>query len=156
MSQPPTLDAYREYRAGLEIFSWDYPRALAHLQRALDADPEFWLPHVITDFAYGNMGESNKDREQLALIERDRERRTPAERLFIDYLREAREGRLLEALQVLRDLEGVMPDSLVVNFNIVAQSLSQNRPREARDTYDRLPSDMRTLRHSIGTWRLER
>ena len=155
VSQPPTLDAYREYRAGLEIFSWDYPRALAHLQRALDADPEFWLPHVIMYFVYGNMGESNKDREQLALIERDRERRTPAERLFIDYLREAREGRLLEALQVLRDLEGLMPDSLVVNFNIVAQSLSQNRPREARDAYDRLPSDMRTLRHSIGTWRLE-
>ena len=92
------------------------------------------------------MGESNKDREQLARIERDRERRTPAERLFIDYLREAREGRLLEALQGATGPRRADAGQSLVNFNIVAQSLNQNRPREARDTYDRLPSDMRTLR----------
>jgi hypothetical protein len=30
----------------------------------------------------------------------------------------------------------------------------QNRPRAAVDAYDRLASDVRTLRHSIGTWRM--
>src|SRR5690606_22873106 len=53
VSDTPTIEAYREYRAGLEIFAWDYARSLAHLQRALDADPGFWLPRVIMFFAYG-------------------------------------------------------------------------------------------------------
>ena len=39
VSHPPTLDAYREYRAGLETFASDYPRALTHLGRALEKDP---------------------------------------------------------------------------------------------------------------------
>ena len=51
VSQPPTIDGYREYRAGLEIFSWEYSRAVTHLERALEIDPQFWLPRVILLFA---------------------------------------------------------------------------------------------------------
>jgi tetratricopeptide (TPR) repeat protein len=156
VSQPPTIDGYREYRTGLEIFDWDYPRALAHLQRALEIDPRFWLARVVMYFAYSNTGQAEKAVEQLTEMERERNRHTPAERLFIDFLREGLAGRTVEALRVLRDLEVLMPRSLVVNHNIVQLSVASNRLRAAVEAYDRLTVDVRTYRHSIGTWRINR
>ena len=154
LSHPPTLDAYREYRIGLEIFSWDYPRALTHLQRAVEIDPQFWLPRVIMLFAYFNTWQPDEAYAQLSEMDRQRDRLGPSERLFIDFLRENSAGRSVEALRVLRDLEARMPRSLVVNHNIVQLSIMQNRPREAIAAYDRLAFDVRSLRHSIGTFRL--
>ena len=57
VSHPPTLEAHREYRAGLETFASDYPRALTHLERAIEKDPGFLLPLVIVYFAHFNRGE---------------------------------------------------------------------------------------------------
>ena len=155
VSQPPTIDGYREYRTGLEIFSRDYPRAVAHLHRALEIDPQFWLPRLILYFAYGNAGQSEKSRAQLAELERDRGLRTPAERLFIDYVREASSGFSVEAVRILRDLDSMMPRSLLVNFNLVRELFRGNRPRAAIEVYERLTVDARTLRHSVGTWRVD-
>ena len=152
-SRPPSTDIER-YRAGLEIFSWDYSRAVTHLERALEIDPQFWLPRVVLLFAYLNTGQAVKGREQLAEMEHDRGRRKPAERLFIDFLRESTAGRSVEALRLLRDLESLMPRSLLVNHNVVEQLLEDNRPNAAVEAYKRLNVDVRTLRHSIGTWRM--
>ena len=87
-------------------------------------------------------------------MERDRGRRKPAERLFIDFLRESTAGRSVEALRLLRDLESLMPRSLLVNHNVVEQLLEDNRPNAAVEAYKRLNVDVRTLRHSVGTWRM--
>ena len=154
VSHPPPIDAYLEYRSGLEVFSADYAQALSHLRRAVEMAPRFSLPRVIMLFAYGNTGEREKARAELTHLQSERHQLTPAERLFVDFLREDREGRAAEALRVLQDLQRQVPHSLLVNHNIVQQSLIVNRPRAAVEAHDRLTSDVRTLRYSIGTWRL--
>jgi tetratricopeptide (TPR) repeat protein len=153
VAHPPTLDAYREYRAGLEIFQSDYPRSLAHLQRALELDPEFLLPLVIAKFVYSNLGQAEEIERVQVRLESQVDRSTAAERLWIEFLRANQEGRRPQALRVLLDLERAVPRSLLVNFNIVQQALALNRPGLAVDTYHRIPSFTRTLRHSIGTTR---
>lgn len=153
VSDPPSLDAYREYRVGLEIFASDYGRMHSHLDRALDLEPGFWLPMTIKFFAYANAGADAQAESALARMEADLDRRGSAERLWIEFLRTRWEGRRAQALRLIEDLEDQMPKSMGVNHNIVELSLQLNRPRAAVDTYDRLPSSPRSLRNGVGTGR---
>ena len=135
VSHPPTLDAYREYRAGLETFASDYPRALAHLERALEKDPGFLLPLVVMYFARFNLGESDQVEALLARMEEPWDRLTAAERLWVEFLRAYWEGRRAQALRVLEDVDRLIPRSLVVNYNLLQHSLRMNRLQAAIDTY---------------------
>ncbi len=153
VSHPPTLDAHREYRAGLETFASDYPRALTHLGRALEKDPGFLLPLAIMYFAHLNLGDWEEVETLLVRMEGQWDRLTAAERLLVEFLRASWEGRQAQALRVLEDLERLVPTSLVVNYNLVQKSVSTNRPRAALDAYSRSNFTERTLRHSIGTFR---
>jgi tetratricopeptide (TPR) repeat protein len=154
VSHAPTLDAYREYRAGHEIFDRDYPRALAHLERALAIDPDFWMPRMVMVFAYLNLRqEADVQKVQQAMV-RQRDRLTPAERLFVDYLTELVNGRYPEAFRALDDLAQLVPRSWGVNFNLGLLALMLNRPRTTIEVYDRLPFDERHVLHRIGIWRL--
>lgn len=155
VAYPPSLRAYREYRVGLETFMSDYPRTLAHLERALERDPAFLLPLVIMYFAYGNLGEFREAEAVLAALEAQSDRLTPAERLLTEFLRANWEGRREHAFRVLEDLERLVPGSLVVNYNLVQQAVMLNRPRAAIDAYARRPAGYRSLRHSIGSYRFE-
>ena len=153
VSHAPTLDAYREYRAGLEIFWSDYDRAMAHLERALEMDPAFLHAQLIMFFAHGNLGESDKAELMLGRMEAAWDRLTPAERLLVEFLRAHREGRRAQALRLLYDLEPLVPSSLFVNSNLVMLSVRENRPHAAVVAYDKRHFEDRTLRHSIDILR---
>jgi DNA-binding winged helix-turn-helix (wHTH) protein/Tfp pilus assembly protein PilF len=153
ISDAPSLEVYREYRVGLEIFESDYRRMHAHLDRALDLEPGFWLPMTIKFFAYGNVGEDAQAESALARMEAGLDRRSSAERLWVEFLRARWEGRSAQALRLIEDLEPQMPRSMGVNHNIVELSLRLNRPRAAVDTYDKIPSSPRSLRNSVGAHR---
>lgn len=153
ISQPPTLDAYRDYRAGLEIFQSDYARALTHLARARAAAPQFLPPAAVMYFALSNLGRLEAAEALLEEMEEQVDRLTAEERLFVEFLRAEWDGRSTEALRVLEDLERRAPESLVVNFNLVRQSLITNQPRAAIAAYDRRGVDARVFRHSIGIYR---
>ena len=153
VAHPPTLDAYREYRAGLEVFQSDYARSLTHLERALALDPDFLLPLMIMEFVLFNLGQDEELERVVARMEGRADRVTPAERLWIEFSRASLEGRRPQALRVLLDLERAVPRSFLVNFNIVQQALASNRPTLAVETFDKFPSFGRSLRHSIGSYR---
>jgi DNA-binding winged helix-turn-helix (wHTH) protein/tetratricopeptide (TPR) repeat protein/TolB-like protein len=150
VSYRPTLGIYREYRAGLEIFWSDYPRAIRHLDRALQEDPEFLQPLVVKLIALDNLGEPAAAESVLARMEGRWDRFTPAERLWVEHLRARREGRRAQALRLLEDLERLVPTSLFVNSNLVGMSVNANRPRAAVRAYDRRPVSEPTFRHGIG------
>ena len=155
VSHPPTLNAYREYRAGLETFWSDYPRALAHFARALETDPEFVPALMVRNIAQANLAQSRDVDANQARLERLWVRASPAERLWIEHSRAVREGRRLQALRLLEDMERLVPASLFVNNNLVQASLAANRPAAAVRAYDKRRFDERTFRHSIGTLRQE-
>ena len=153
VSHPPTLDAYREYRAGLEIFWSDYPRALSHLDRSLEKAPEFLLPSVIKYIARGNLGEFGNLEPALARMERESDRFTPAERLVVEWLRSISRNRFAEAYGIMEDLGKLVPESLFVNHNLVQGSVVVNRPRAAVQAYDKRRFNGRDFRHGIGALR---
>lgn len=153
VAHPPTLNAYREYRAGLEVFQSDYRRSLGHLERALELDPDFLLPLVIMEFVYYNLGEEKQSERVLARMEGQADRSTAAEKLWIEFARASLEGRRPQALRVLLDLERAVPASFLVNFNILQQAVALNRPTLAVQTFEKIPTFGRSLRHSIGTYR---
>jgi DNA-binding winged helix-turn-helix (wHTH) protein/TolB-like protein/tetratricopeptide (TPR) repeat protein len=153
VSHPPSIDGYREYRAGLETFWSDYPRALWHLERAIEKDPGFLLPRMIAYIAHRNLGESAKLEPALVQMEHEWDRLTPAERLLIEWLRSNASGRRAQARRILEDLAKLVPASLFVNHNLVQNAVAVNRPRAAVDAYDGRRIDDRTFRHGIGTLR---
>ena len=148
VSHPPTLDAYREYRGGLETFHSDYPRALKHLERALEKDPGFLLPLVITYFAHGNRGEFKKQEAVVARMEGEWDRLTPAERLLVEFLRARRERRLAQALRLLQDLERSVPTSFLVNHNLVQQRGHREPPSSGGR---RVPTGVVSMNGPFGT-----
>jgi tetratricopeptide (TPR) repeat protein len=153
ISHAPTLDAYREYRVGLEIFQSDYPRALAHLERALESAPAFLPPHVVMFFAHTNLGHQDEAESVLARMEGYSDRFTQPERLLVEFLRANWDRRREQAVRVLEDLEELVPTSLLVNYNLVEKFVLANRPQAAVDTYNRQRFGERSLRHSIGSYR---
>jgi tetratricopeptide (TPR) repeat protein len=152
VSHPPTLEAYREYRAGLEIFQSDYARTLSHLKRAHELAPGFLTPLVVLVFTYGNLGQPEESEKIVAKMERLSDRFTAAERLVVEFLRANRQGRREQARRVLEELERMVPASLLVNHNLIELYVFANRPQAAVAAYMRQPADER-LRHSVGSYR---
>ena len=124
------------------------------MDRALALDPTFWLPLPIKHFGYANVGDHARAESALARIEADLDRRSSAERLWVEFMRAQWEGRRAPALRALEDLEPLAPQSAAINFNIVALSVQLNRPRAAITAFDRLPLHHRSLRHSVGAYRV--
>lgn len=153
ISHPPTLEAYREYRAGLEIFQSDYARTLSHLRRSHELAPQFLPPLVVMIFSYGNLGQPDKNDAVLAVMEGLSDRLTTAERLVVEFLRSNRHGRREQARRLLEELERLMPASLLINHNLIQAYAVANRPRAAVAAYLRHPSVGRDLRHSVGNYR---
>ena len=153
ISYPPTLEAYREYRAGLELFQSDYTRAFVHLQRARDLAPDFLMPCVVMMFAHGNLGQPEKSEILLAAMQERSDHQTRAERLLVEFMGSSRQGRREQARRLLEELERLAPASLLVNHNLVDQYLVANRPRAAVAAYMRKPFVGKNLRHSVGSYR---
>jgi tetratricopeptide (TPR) repeat protein len=153
ISHPPTLDAYREYRAGLELFQSDYRQSLARLQRSHERAPHFLPPLVVMIFAHGSLGERDKAGVLLAEMHQIADRLTGGERLIVEFLRSNREGRRGQALRVLEELERIAPTSLLVNYNLMRSYVVANRPQAAVATYLRQPFVSKALRHSVESYR---
>jgi tetratricopeptide (TPR) repeat protein len=153
ISHPPTLDAYREYRAGLEIFQSDYARTLSHLHRSRELAPRFVPALVVMVFAYENLGQRDDSDLVIAELERTSDRLTSAERMLIEFVQSNRLGRREQARRVLEELARRTPASLLVNFNLVQCNVLVNRPQAAVIAYMRQPSISKALRHSVESYR---
>ncbi len=153
ISQVPALPAYREYRAGLEVFESDYPQALRHIDRALAAAPGFVPAQAVLLFAHWNQQEETRADALVAQWDNAWDRLSPAERLLVEFMKHLHADRPAEALRALRALEPLAPRSLLVQFNLAQQFRETNRPRAAVEAHARLAFDERQLRHSIGTYR---
>jgi tetratricopeptide (TPR) repeat protein len=153
ISHPPTLDAYREYRAGLETFQSDFARALSHLQRSRELTPHFIPAMAVMMFAYGNLGQRDKSDVIVAEMEGIADRLTSAERLLLEFLQSNRNGRREQARGVLEQLERLVPASLLVNFNLVQSNIITNRPHAAGIAYTHIPFVSKAFRHSVESYR---
>jgi DNA-binding winged helix-turn-helix (wHTH) protein/tetratricopeptide (TPR) repeat protein len=153
VSRVPGLKAYNDYRAGLELFQSDYPRAMEHLTRAIASAPGHLPAEVVLLFAHTNQQQHERVGALIAQWADSWDRLGPAERLLVEAMKHVNAGRSGDSVRALRHLERLVPSSLLVQFNLAQQLLQANQPRAAREVFARLEFDDRELRHSIGLYR---
>ena len=127
---PPTYDAYREYSFGVRLFWSDYPAAIEHFERAAALDTTFVAPWLYIYFCHVNQGDYAKGDSLVRSLNQRRERLSPYEGMFVDYMGAHVRGNNAEVLRVLRLMQGAAPDDEVVVYLTGFTALALNRPRE--------------------------
>jgi hypothetical protein len=114
---PPTLDAYRAYVAGLELFAEHKYRAAAPLfLRAAALDTTFLLPRFWAMFALGNGG-NGAARDSIVdatVALRDRMApltMTPLDAASIDFFAASKRGNPVEVLRAIQRVAALAPGS---------------------------------------------
>jgi len=131
MSHVPVFEAYQEFIAGSELFVVDPIASINHLERAVELDPNFTSAKFRLSAAYRNGGRQADGAEVLARLDERRSVLTEFERLWLDYFLAEQENRRRDGLALLRRIEDIVPDDLVVQHLISGNASALNRPREA-------------------------
>ena len=149
---PPTYDAYREYSFGMRLFGTDYPAAIERFERAAALDTTFMAPWLYIYFCHANRGEYARADSLVRSLNRRRERLSPYEGMFVDYMRAGVRGNSAEQLRVLRLMEGVAPDDDALKFLIGVSALALNHPREAVDAFSAHVFELKDSAFYVRSW----
>jgi tetratricopeptide (TPR) repeat protein len=150
--RPPLYSAYREFMAGIDLFADEPLKAIANFKRATDIDPEFFNAWSMMATAYSNIGDRVNQARTLERMSAMRDRLTPEERSRLAWSIHSSEGRLLDALKSLREVERLDPDDLVTNYLIGFYELRLNRPQATIDQYGKVNAE-RWNASTTGGWR---
>jgi len=131
----PTFDAYKEVMAGNELFGTDWSRAITHYKRAIELDPDFYIPKFYLAIAYFNLDDyASVDTINRQLYEK-RDQLSDFERYWLECGRATLEGNIEKRLLMMRkmgDIARKVPD---VWYEIGRHLLLLNRPRETIKVY---------------------
>jgi tetratricopeptide (TPR) repeat protein/predicted Ser/Thr protein kinase len=149
---PPTYDAYREYSFGVRLFGSDYPTAIEHFERAAALDTTFMAPWLYIYFCHTNQGQYAKGDSLVRSLSQRRERLSPYEGMFVDYMGAGMRGNNAEQLRVLRLMRGAAPDDDVVNYLIGLHALALNRPRETVSAISTVVHELKDSAFYARSW----
>lgn len=141
LSRPPLFEAHREFIAGSVMWGVDFPEAVSHLERAAALDPDFVSPQLRLAMGYRVLG---RPHDAVAVISRLKQRRqdlTEFEQLWVDAFDAWFAGRIEDRLQLLRHIEVMVPEDIVVKQLIAVSALALNRPREALEAFGEVAPD---------------
>ncbi len=133
--KPPPFEAQKEFAAGRELFDSNLAAAIAHLNRALEIEPEFVMPSILLAQAIDNQG---KHREAMALIdsvEKKHARLTPIVHRRLDAMRANFAGNLEEFYSAVNDIVKLSPGNLWDAEDLALAASFSNRPREAVEAF---------------------
>ena len=136
-ARPPIYEAYQEFLLGEELQAVDISTEIVRLNRALELDPDFLAPRVLLMAAYYNIGQFAEAAKQLELAETGRARLTPVQRNLMDYWRAVLAGREEEAVRAGREVLKLAPGDVNTVYNLSADLLMTNRPKEALDMLEK-------------------
>lgn len=136
---PPLLDAFREYQLGVALFGINYEKAYKHHEKALSIDPEFCWPRLQIFFGLWDQGKYEQAETQLAMLEANLGRMTPAERLVVRAGRALQEGRVLDELAAYCDLAIMAPAIQSFSYLRGLGQIAVNRPHDAISSYMTIP-----------------
>ena len=141
LSRPPLFEAYREFITGSVLWGVDFPEAVSHLERAAALDPDFVSPQLRLAMGYRVLG---RPHDAVAVISRLKQRRqdlTEFEQLWVDAFDAWFAGRIEDRLQLLRRIEVMVPEDIVVRQLIAVSALALNHPREALEAFGEVSPD---------------
>jgi len=149
MSRPPSLEAYREFLLGQELFYKDERGALAHFTRAAAADstymvPQLWSLVLLHNISDGGMADSLK-----ALLEQRRSRMTPYEQVYLDYAECRSVPGLATCVPSVEALLRLTPKSQFIKYLRGIMLRWANRPAAADSVFRELDPESGELRGRI-------
>jgi tetratricopeptide (TPR) repeat protein len=169
MKEPPNFEAYREYIEGLKSFlRGEYPKAIEHLLRAAERDPNLNGALIVASIAYNNQRQYAKADELAQKVEKSRADLSSGERLILDWLQALLRGDLETQLRSDRQFVSIQT-SWIWNYNNALDATRNNYPQEAIDLLARLnPYDesykdfspnywgvLTTAHHMLGNFKQE-
>ncbi|MGH7530877.1 MAG: hypothetical protein ACREMN_10890, partial [Gemmatimonadales bacterium] len=130
-SQPPTLEAYQHFIAGLDRFvQLDPPGAIEHFERAAAADTAFWLPLIFAANAHMNIGAFAAAESLAHVVAAHSAQLAPLDRAYLAWVLAICRGDREAAYQASRAMADLAPASETV-YLLAGDALSLNRPRAA-------------------------
>ncbi len=133
---PPTLDAYREMAAGLEIWLEKPGVGLEHFQRAAELDPDYVPALLQMSHALTVLRRFEEARSVLDELDQRRHLLASFDRLCLDCVLLRRDHRYDEALTPLREIVALDPLNPHISIGLAEALVWTNRPREAVATVE--------------------
>ena len=139
VGQPPTYEAYREYRTGEDhfyAFAWD--SSVAHFNAAIKADSSFMFPRLRIANAFGNALQYAREDSALAMVDARRQRLSPLEESFANYLRASLRGDLGAVYASTQRMQQVSPTSGFAAYYHAIGARLTGRSQESLDILAKL------------------
>jgi len=138
MKEPPNFEAYREYIEGLKSFlRGEYPKAIEHLLRAAERDPNLKAALIMASVAFNNQRQYAEADELAQKVEKSRADLSSGERLILDWLQALLRGDLETQLRSDRQFVSIQT-TWAWNYNNALDATRNNYPQEAIDLLARL------------------
>ncbi len=138
-SNPPTLEAFREYQLGLDVFSQgEWQQSIAHFRRAIAIDSTYPPPIVWAAMAYNNLEQPWAADTLLMAVTTLVDRLTPLERVSYEWQLAGVRGDRAAGLRWVEEAFRLSPHSWAYPYGL--SLLRSNRPRQALEAlahYDR-------------------
>jgi TolB-like protein/tetratricopeptide (TPR) repeat protein len=131
LSDPPSLDAYAEFRRGLEGTFTNSASAYGHFFRAASLDTTYVTPWVIMAVTAELRGDKPVMDSALKRANRLTERMTPVERAIIDYTEAKTKGDLDGTLRAAQTVFQLTPGSSETPLMLATAALGDHRPHTA-------------------------
>jgi TolB-like protein/tetratricopeptide (TPR) repeat protein len=131
LSSPPSLDAYTEFRKGLEGVFTRSDAAYTHLFRATSLDTTYATPWVLLAVAAEDRGDKAVMDSALSRANRLTDRMTPVERAIIEYTESKTHGDLDGTLRSAQTFFQLTPGSSESPLLLATAALANRRPHTA-------------------------
>ena len=131
LSDPPSLDAYTEFKRGLEGTFTHSPSAYSHFFRATSLDSTYVTPWVVMAVTAEDRGDKAVMDSALKRARQLTERMTPVERAITDYTEAKTRGDLEGTLRAAQTVFQLTPGSSEMPLMLATAALSDRRPRTA-------------------------
>jgi tetratricopeptide (TPR) repeat protein len=148
---PPSLEAFREYQQGLEVFSrGDWEQSIVYFRRAMAIDSGYLSPIPWAATAYNNLGRWATSDTLLSSVRSRTGRLAPIERVNVEWLSAIvhgdREGQLRWAEEGFR----LAPGSWAYPLGL--SEVATNHPRRALDVLARYDRETPFAQNWIAYW----
>jgi tetratricopeptide (TPR) repeat protein len=142
LAQPPQYDAYLEYAKGLDLFAkGEYAEATYRFHRAAALDSTFATAQLWATMGHYLAGHEAEVDSIIRLVERSRDRLTPADRAFLDYMIAYKNDDMQGAYEAAHRRVEIAEEPVWL-WILALASQRQRRPREAVQALERIDPEI--------------
>jgi len=151
-TKPPTYEAYQEYIDGLQVFSrGEYEKSIEHFSRAIALDPDFIYALTSIAVAYLNQGEYAKAEPFFKKLDKSRDKLSPVDRYFVDYIGTLLHGNLEDGYNAARQA-ALADKGTRQNYRVALAANRINRPKEAIEFLEKLDPERGFMKGWVSYW----